>query len=974
MFINKHFIYLYQHKKKTMVQKKINPMRQAMSDYKFLSSYAKWIPDEKLLEEQKKWEENHSETISFEAHLEINEIIDDGRKETWEEAVERVMNMHRRKYKAELKYSQKLREHIDFVEFFYKKKYILGSMRALQFGGESIEKHNAKMFNCLGGNIDRLKFFGEAMYLLLCGCGVGFSVQKHHIDKLPPLIKELPLNPKNVQIEDSIEGWANSIQYLIDSYLNVDSEYYGYKLKFDYTLIRPKGSMIAGGFKAPGPNGLNNSIEKVRKILNDCVSNGYDKIKPINAYDIMMHCSDAVLSGGVRRSATIVLFSQDDDEMMKCKTGNWFLKTENPQRARSNNSVVLDRNNIEFEAFNDIFENIKQFGEPAFYFADHKDQVTNPCLTDDNSILTSNGLKTIKELINVPYVAVVNGKEYDCKDGFVYTGTKNIYEIHLVNGNVIKGTGNHKLMTENGYIQINELSLDDNLEMNANDDISLKTYTQIKKVINLNLEAPVYDCRVEDIHQFVVNGVISSNCVEISFAPFDDDGNSGFQGCNLCEINGSLMETEELFYDACRAAAIMGTFQAGYTDFKYLSEVSKNIFEGEALLGISITGMMNKPDICFDQKIQAKGAKLIKEVNREIAQLININPAARTTCIKPSGNASVLLGCASGIHGEYAPEYIRNVQVNLEELEGQILNERNPLMIEQSVYSANNTDNVISFPITSPKGSIYKKDLFGVKQLEYVKSTQINWVMEGSDDSLCRIKGINHNVSNTISVNNWDEVALYIYENREFFTGVSMLSATGDRDYEQAPFTEIINEKYLGKEYGVGAFFASGLIVNGLKAFDSLWKACGDLLGQGEKLKYSYEEVQEMIDSTTIEQCWKNLYPNDNKVVRALVKTKEKPSVDDYLNFANDKIAKNITNYGDKVDWLRQAEKFSRNYFNGDNRKMTYCLKDVHNLHRKNKIEMDYTEVNWSEEKLKPTYTEIDTLGAIACAGGKCEI
>ena len=180
------------------------------------------------------------------------------------------------------------------------------------------------------------------------------------------------------------------------------------------------------------------------------------------------------------------------------------------------------------------------------------------------------------------------------------------------------------------------------------------------------------------------------------------------QGCNLTEINGGLCVDEESFYKACEAAAILGTLQAGYTDFKFLPDTTKKIFDREALLGVSITGWMNNPEILFDEKILEKGAEIVKETNARIASLLGINAAARTTCVKPSGNASVLLGTASGIHAEHSERYIRNIQLNKESEVAQLIAKTNPHMVEDSVWSASGTDWVVSFPITPKKGSILK--------------------------------------------------------------------------------------------------------------------------------------------------------------------------------------------------------------------------------------------------------------------------
>lgn len=403
--------------------------------------------------------------------------------------------------------------------------------------------------------------------------------------------------------------------------------------------------------------------------------------------------------------------------------------------------------------------------------------------------------------------------------------------------------------------------------------------------------------------------------------PVTQDGRSGWQFCNLVEQNGGQCVDKETFLRACRASTILATLQAGYTDFKYLSPETKEITEREALIGVSITGWMNNPEILFDEDILKEGAEIVKQTNKEIAGIIGINPAARTTCAKPSGNASVILGTASGIHGEHSPIYFRNVQMNDDDEVAKIIKETNPKMVERSVWSSNGTDVVVSFPIVSKESSIYKNDLLGVKQLEYVKKAQQTWVEFGTNLDLCVDKSLRHNISNTITVDNWDEVEDYLYENRQWFAGVSLLSAMGDRAYPQAPFTEVLTPEQILSAYGSGSMMASGLVVEALHAFNNnLWVACDTLLGFGLTLN-----------------------PDDSS---------------DLL----------------KRDWIRRANKFAKNFFEGDTNKMTNCLKDCYNLHKWESIQRNFVPVNFSSQLSKQTYTEVDTMGAVGCNGGTCEI
>ena len=724
-----------------------------------------------------------SETKFYDSYSRFND--NNERYETWEEAVDRVIEMHANQYKEK---ENGLKSYLEEARQAYKEQRVLGAQRALQFGGEQLLKHQMRMYNCTSSYADRPAFFGEIFYILLCGAGAGFSVQEHHVAKLPKVIaRNKPA--KTHTVTDDIEGWATAVDVLMSSYF-VDGgkypDYAGRRVYFDLSNIRPKGSKISGGFKAPGPDGLRRALDKIEHLLQDIVIDTKESValRPINVYDICMHEADAVLSGGVRRSATICLFSPNDEEMMSAKTGNWFV--DNPQRGRSNNSAVIVRDETTEEQFSNIMTKVKEFGEPGFVFVESTEHTTNPC-------------------------------------------------------------------------------------------------------------------------------------VEIGMFP-QIDGKSGWQGCNLTEINGGKCVTKEDFFLACRAGAILGTLQAGYTDFKFLPDTTKDIFDREALLGVSITGWMNNPDILFNAEILEEGANIVRQVNREVAEVIGINAAARTTCVKPSGNASVLLQTASGIHAEHSNMYIRNVQMNKESEVTQAIQKTNPHMVEESVWSAGGTDVVVSFPILPKEGSMLKDELIGVDHLELVKKAQEHWVNAGTNEELCADKGIRHNVSNTIIVKDWDEVESYVFKNRRSFAGISFLSAMGDKDFNQAPNTGVIDANTMVDKYGTAAIFASGLVVDALNAFDNLWNACSTAQGMGEDL--SVESTQTAL----------------------------------------------------KKDWIRRFNNFANNYLDGNLKETEYCLKDSYLLHKWHKINANFKDISWEHDLTEKKYTDVDTLGAAACAGGACEI
>ena len=267
------------------------------------------------------------------------------RRETWEELVTRNKEMHQKKY-------PQLKDEIEKVYKLVYDKKVLPSMRSLQFGGKPIEISPNRIYNCAYMPIDHVDSFSEAMFLLLGGTGVGYSVQKHHVDKLPEIKKPNPNRTRRYLIGDSIEGWADAIKVLLESYFGTKAS----KPVFDFSDIRPKGArLVTSGGKAPGPQPLKDCLHNIKKVL-DAKEDG-DKLKPIEVHDIVCYIADAVLAGGIRRAALISLFSADDDEMIACKSGSWW--ESNPQRGRANNSAVLMRHKVTKEYFMDLWKRIE---------------------------------------------------------------------------------------------------------------------------------------------------------------------------------------------------------------------------------------------------------------------------------------------------------------------------------------------------------------------------------------------------------------------------------------------------------------------------------------------------------------------------------------------------------------------------------------------------------------------------------------
>ena len=557
------------------------------------------------------------------------------RRETWEELVTRNKEMHQKRYPD---LYNEIEENYRYV---YKKK-VLPSMRSLQFSGKPIEISPNRLYNCSYLPIDHVDSFSECMFLLLSGCGVGYSVQKHHIEKLPHVTKPFVGRTRRFVIGDSIEGWSDAIKVLIKSYLGSKRSS---KIKFDYSDIRPKGArLVTSGGKAPGPQPLKECLLKIKGIL-DAKEDG-KKLSTIEVHDIVCHIADAVLAGGIRRAALISLFSAYDEEMISCKSGNWW--ETNPQRGRANNSAVLMRHKITKEFFMDLWKRIELSGsgEPGIYFNNDKEWGTNPCC-------------------------------------------------------------------------------------------------------------------------------------EIALRPF--------QFCNLCEVNVSDVETQEELNNRVSAAAFIGTLQAGYTEFHYLREVWQETTEKDSLLGVSMTGIGSGKVMKLDLK---QAADQVKIMNKVVAKTIGINPAARTTCVKPAGTTSLVLGTSSGIHAWHNKYYIRRLRVGKNEAIYNYLKTNHPELVQDEYFRPHDTA-VIEIPQSAPKGSIVRTES-AFDLLERVKHVAEKWVDSG------HLKGSNtHNVSATISLKqkDWEPAGEWMWENRESYNGLSVLPYDGGT-YTQAPFEDITKSKF----------------------------------------------------------------------------------------------------------------------------------------------------------------------------------
>jgi ATP cone domain len=580
-------------------------------------------------------------------------------------------------------------EYADEISVLYdgvnRREYV-GSMRSMQFAGKRTLDHNASVYNCAFTLIDRPRVIQELFYLLLCGTGCGYSVQMQHIEKMPKLGRMDRSRVVHHVVDDSIEGWADAAGALIDAAIA------GVWVEFSYHKIRDKGTrLVTSGGRAPGHLGLRKGLEAARAVL---LGGQGRRLRAIEWHDIICHLAEAVLSGGIRRSAMLCLFSVNDTEMVYSKAHENFRPAfgtdpgVNSQRQMANNSACLLRGSVsrvDFDRLVTVADD--NYGCPGFYWTNNLDYGPNPC-------------------------------------------------------------GEIGMWPVTGWCSVCNSSVDP---------------------------------------RSIGSSCLTDGCPGVIYS------RTGWQFCNLSEVNVATCVGALDFISRCQAAAGLGTLQAAWTDFWYLGDgvrgsdasVSEIITKREALIGVSLTGIMDNPAIGLDPQLLQAGAQAVIAANKLWAKRLGINASSRCTTVKPSGKASVWLGpVSSGIHGRWARRYLYRVTASKSEAAYKYFVQHNPHMIEHK----NELDACLVFPIEAPSTARTVRDYTALEFVDDVMLVYDNWIVPGTADPASS-PGLTHNVSCTVTLRDGDkaDVVERIWERQDSVAAMSFVPFLIDKKFPFAP-------------------------------------------------------------------------------------------------------------------------------------------------------------------------------------------
>lgn len=764
----------------------------------------------------------------------------ESRRETWQEAVSRVVD-HLRWLSDD-----KLPD-TDYQDIYaaISNLEVLPSMRLLAMAGEAARTNAISGYNCASVAIDSYDALPEILFILMAGTGVGFSVESRYISQLPAIEgwESGGADMHFYEVQDSAEGWANALKFGLSKWV------IGQDVTFDYRKIRPAGSRLkTKGGTASGSEPLRRLLDFARATMIDADGR---QLTPLEVHDICCMIGDCVISGGVRRSSLLSLFDSDNYEMLTCKNGDL---TGKEYRYNANNSAVWEypMSKAEVGEFFRIMDS-GQRGEPGI-FSRYGARITlpqrraarefgtNPCLSgdtlvrvaDDRHEVSIQELATIGE--DVPVYCYDDNGELAVRwmrSPRLSGKSKPIVIITFYDGTQIQVTPRHKFRLATGeYIEAHKLQHGTMLDARetfaslavpdkpnnshceicktplfgqkeasiCSEQCSHKqrdrfaknqtlAYEHVYVVQGIRYSEPqdVYNGTVDEYHNFFVRGqnnqmwLNNLNCGEIVLRHTSELG--GGQFCNLSSVVARQGDTLETLLEKTRIATIIGTIQAMATDFPFLRPGWRANCEDERILGVDITGQMDSPAVRLPVILQAMKQVALK-TNAVYADKLGINQATAVTCTKPSGNSSVLVDCSPGVHARHARHYIRRVRLDSNSPVTKTLQSCNyPLSPENGQTVDDAITWVAEFPIAAPEGAIVKGQLSALEQLRHWLTVKTNWA--------------EHQVSATITYrpNELGDIIEWVHDNQEEIGGLSFLPLS-DARYAQMPYEEISQERY----------------------------------------------------------------------------------------------------------------------------------------------------------------------------------
>jgi len=740
-------------------------------------------------------------------------LENENRRETWDETIDRYLNFffdhHKPTASAFLSLDdqgaglkQDLRNAMLHLE-------ALPAMRCLMTAGPALDRDNVAGYNCSYVAIDHIKAFSEAMYVLMCGAGAGFSVERQFVSKLPEIAESFHPSDTVIIVEDSRIGWAKALDELL--YLL----YGGQIPRWDVSRVRPAGSRlkIFGG-RASGPEPLEKLFKFAVALFQKAAGR---KLESIECHDLMCKIADIVVVGGVRRAALLSLSNLSDLRMRDAKSGSWWDYA--PHRKLANNSVAYtERPDIGhfMEEWVSLYKSYS--GERGIFNREAARKLAarygkrdpnqqfgcNPCcFTGDTLIAVADGRNAVsihdlaeQSAGSVPFLVYsarlnrrgdkVNSWVTEIKSAVAKkTGTKPVVLVTLSNGSSFRCTDDHLLATPAGTYVMAKDALGAVL-VSYTDNSSDITVVSIE---DAGIE-DIFDLTVEDNHNFYIitstEDASYNNCEGILVHNSEIILRS-MQFCNLSTIVLRPDDTKDDIRKKIRLAAIFGTMQSTLTNFRYLRKKWRQNTEEEALIGVSMTGIFDHPLMgavsseerdTFLQELRL----IVESVNKEFAEIFHVSPAAAGTCIKPEGTVSELVGSASGIHPRFSKYYIRSVRGDNKDPLTSFL-KTTGVKWEPEIGKEDSTT-VFYFPVKAPDVCVTRDDLTAIDQLKIWKAYQ---------DHYCE-----HKPSITVYVreNEWLEVGAWVWDNFDMMSGVSFLPYDNGV-YQQAPYTVCTEEEYL---------------------------------------------------------------------------------------------------------------------------------------------------------------------------------